>query len=235
MLFNVRNVVLWVVAAALGLVAVLSLGGMINASPSGVLVVEHDSATVGQVLQTGIPKGDECVMSSDAVRIVLDLSETKPTADLTIRIDENCVMSIADKNQTVGPVGSVFMSSTDRYRAMAKSEWSDFAGIDLAVVYVRYTYDESSSGFSFVGSPSEQCVKAAWWRTKACRMDRKSATSSQIKATAYGKFSLVGGAYLHSQKPTFTSRPGGKGKATCWSSTHLRSLTSNCDGSLTRN
>lgn len=199
--------------------------------------------SVGQVLDTGEKSGDACVMTFAEIEVEVDVTTVEPRAGLALEIDDRCQLTVVESYRhpvELDPPRALATQADSgddppRYKAMAKSEWSDLVQLDVAAVYVRYTYDEEDDGFSFVGSSTYQCVKAAWWQTHACRMDSKSASSSQIKATSYGKFSLkVTGRYRHSQKPTFTAKANGKGKATCWTSTNLSHLRFHCDGKLTR-
>ncbi len=209
------------------------------ATPPDALIVADEDVAVGQVLDVGELVGDTCVMTHEAVEVQVDVSVDEPKAGISLYISEDCELIVANKYRSIGPRISVFggsgASSSNRYTATAKSWWRDFADIELAATTVIFTYEEISNGFEFVGLTRQYCNKKPWWRTVYCRFYTKSKNSSKIKATAEGKFKLATGQYLHRQRPTFTAREGGEGTASCWSSTHLRSLTFDCDGSLVPN
>ncbi len=211
------------------------------ASPPDVLVLNEADVEVGQVIGTGVMEDDACVMNHEVIVVEVDISTDEPSAGITLGVNENCALFVVDKRRTfesVGPVGGMFGASSGvdpRHRAFTKSEWSDLGQLDVAAVYIRYTYDEEDDGFSFVGSPREQCVKAGWWRTFSCRVYSKSEGSSSIKATGYGDFGFqVTGRYRHQQKATMTAKANGNGTARCWSSTNLSHLRFHYEGDIDR-
>ena len=210
----------------------------VSALPPSVLEVDDSDVEVGQVVGTGSMEGDACVMDHEVVVVEVDVSANDSSAGITLGVNENCELYVVEKRRIVEPVGNVLEASSGaapRYKAFAKSEWSDLVQLDVAAVYIRYKYDEEDDGFSFVGSPREECVKAGWWRTFSCRVYSKSEGSSSIKATGYGDFGFqVTGRYRHQQKATMTARANGNGTIRCWSSTNLSHLRHHCDGDIDR-
>ena len=244
MLFKFKTVAKVVTTASAGLAVLMLLFNpavsdeALSASPPSVLEVDDADVEVGQVVGTGAMEGDACVMDHDVIVVEVDVSANDSSAGITLGINENCELYVVEKRRTVRPVGNLFVASSGadpRYKAFAESEWSDLAQLDVAAVFIRYRYDEEDDGFSFVGSPREECVKAGWWRTFSCRVYSKSEGSSSIKATGYGDFGFqVTGRYRHQQKATMTARANGNGTFRCWSSTNLSHLRFHCDGDIDR-
>ncbi len=164
----------------------------------GILLIAERTVAVGEILDTGVRDGDKCVMNHGSLEVEVEVSVDEPSAEISFRLTDDCKLVVASKQRHASDAAShthrSIISADDsiqRYDAEeAKSEWSDAFAIDAAATFVRFTYDETNSGFSFYGSPEEECVKFGWWKTERCRMDSQSQSSSSIEATAYGRFSI---------------------------------------------
>lgn len=243
MLFKARIAVLMMTIVVIGVITALVYGHPADASPPDILTINEEAVAVDQVLDTGIPDGDECIMNYDAVEIAVNLSLDEPNAGVALRLDDDCRLLVVSKYRNVGTAKDVpgasggkigaFSSSYPRYAVWTRASYQDFAGIDLAVTRVRYNYEERPDEFLFTHGPYEYCHTVSWWKEEECRMDSQSEGSSSITATAYGRFSWhVTGSFRHKQKATFTAKSSGKGTARCWTNTKVSGLTFVCDGDI---
>lgn len=212
------------------------------------LIVEGDEIDAGDVLHVGVRSGDGCIAGPDSIEVVLNLSQEKPSERVALILNEACelvVDSVISRYEPVGVftayemVGSPMsvpiayrgwnntgfndpnpqLSGHFRYTGWTESEWNDFAGVDLAVTRVEFSYDALSTGLDLVGSISSRCRWAYWWSREICRKEGTRETASTIKSSTFGRFAWQGsGSFRHSQRATFTGYPNGRGSVRCWSS-----------------
>lgn len=240
MLFKVRIAALVVTILVIGAGITLVSGRTVEASLPDVLEIDHQDVLVGQILDTGVKSGNDCIMTYEAIEISVDVSINEPSAGVTLMVDDDCRLLVEAKYRDIETVLEIPQGATTspnsnypRYAVWARGSYRDFAGIDLATTRVQYNYEERPDEFLFTFDPYEYCHTVSWWNEEECRIDSQHEGSASISATAYGRYSWhVTGSFRHKQKATFTAESGGQGTAICWTNTQVSGLKFECDGDI---